>query len=223
MEFGVDVDAITFDASAKTITMSGYYADLGREQITQIKNLTTGDTIYNALFPQKHNISVSGGVITHTYDNGGHNDTDILQVMFVTAESMGYNSDADSLKVIEQAPLDQQILDELLLDAVTATANSTYVDCSGMGGFTLHVIATGTVNLTIQANHTNDNTSTAPATVGLVNSAGTASATPITLSAAGEYTYQFANLATAEYVRVRTVVTTGTVTMILLARALGGE
>lgn len=223
MEFGVDVDAITFDASAKTITMSGYYSDLGREQITHIKNLTTGDTLYNALFPQKYNIAVSAGVITHTYDNSNHQDTDIIQVTFVATESMGYNSDVDSLKVVEQAPLDQQILDELLLDAVTATANSTYVDCSGFGGFTLHIEATGTVNFTIEAHHTTDNTSTAPSAVGLVNAAGTASATPITLSAAGEYTYQFANLATAKYVRARVVITTGTASVTLLARALGGE
>ena len=223
MEIGIPQDNLTFDASANTITMTGYYEGINREQILIIKNLTTGDTIYNSLFPNKYNIAVSTGVITYTYDNAGHADTDILQITVILAESMGYDSTTDSISTTEKSPLDGHILDELMLDAITATANSTYVDCSGMGGFTLHVVTSGTVDMTIQVNHSTDNTSTAPASVGLVDSAGTAAATPITLSAAGEYSYQFANLASASYVRSRAVITTGTVTMILLGRALGGE
>jgi hypothetical protein len=223
MEIGIPQDNLTFDASANTITMTGYYEDINREQILKIKNLTTGDTMYDSLFPQKYNITVSTGVITYTYDNAGHADTDILQITVILAESMGYDSTTDSITTTENSPLDGHNLDELLLDAITATANSTYADCAGRGGFTLHVIASGTVDATIQVNHSTDNTSTAPASIGLVDAAGTAAATPITLSAAGEYTYQFANLASAKYIRGRIVVTTGTFTMTLLGRALGGE
>lgn len=141
MEIGIPQDNLTFDASAKTITMGGYYADIEREQILLIKNLTTGDTIYNSLFPNKYNIAVSSGVITHTYDNDGHADTDILQITVILSESMGYDSTTDSLKMTEQAPVDQQVLDELLLNAVTATGASTDVTVLDKARLTFVVVA----------------------------------------------------------------------------------
>lgn len=168
---------------------------------------------------------VKRGALQSPADTARTTDTIVRHVQVIGADgkSMPSGNASDSLSTTERSPLDGHNLDELLLDAVTATANSTYVDCAGRGGFTLHVIAAGTVNATIQMNHSTDNTSTAPAAIGLVNAAGTASATPITLSAVGEYTYQFSNLASAKYVRSRTVITTGTITMTLLGRALGGE
>lgn len=129
MEISVPNNNITFDASAQTITMNGYYSGVTREQIQHIKNLTTGDTLYNAAFPNKYNISVASGVITHNYDNSNHNDTDIIQVIVVLTETMGYNSTTGTLKITEQSPIDQQGLDSNpALNAVTTAQTSTYVN-----------------------------------------------------------------------------------------------
>lgn len=88
MEIAIPIDDISFDASAKTITITGFYIEVVREQILKIQNLTTGDTIYNTSNPNKHNISVSGGVITHTYDNPDQQDTDVIQVIVSPPEEI---------------------------------------------------------------------------------------------------------------------------------------
>lgn len=70
---------ITFGAEAKTITLGAPYTALSESQILKIVNLTTYETLYNAnvlRFP----ISIAGAVITHTYDNTHHADTDLLQI-----------------------------------------------------------------------------------------------------------------------------------------------
>jgi hypothetical protein len=69
----------TYDASAKQITLVAPYTALSWGQIISIKNLTLKQVLYDHENPT-HPISISGAVITHTYDNTGHQDTDILQV-----------------------------------------------------------------------------------------------------------------------------------------------
>ena len=69
----------TFSAEAKTITLGAPYTSLSESQILKIVNLTTYETLYDANvlgFP----ISMAAAVITHTYDNSYHADTDLLQV-----------------------------------------------------------------------------------------------------------------------------------------------
>lgn len=70
----------TFDASAKTITLSDPYHALNLGQIYQIKNLTTEANIYNST-EVKFPISISSDVITHTYDSEGMTDSDKLQII----------------------------------------------------------------------------------------------------------------------------------------------
>jgi hypothetical protein len=69
----------TYDASAKQITLVAPYTALSWGQIISIKNLTLKQVLYDHENPT-HPISISGAVITYTYDNTGHQDTDILQV-----------------------------------------------------------------------------------------------------------------------------------------------
>ncbi|MBC2746199.1 MAG: hypothetical protein HF975_04185 [ANME-2 cluster archaeon] len=75
----LDDNLYTFDASTKEITLAAPYNALSEGQVLKIKNLTTHAVIYEAE-SQRHPISVSGAVITHTYDNTRHSDTDLLQI-----------------------------------------------------------------------------------------------------------------------------------------------
>lgn len=69
----------TFDASAREITLVAPYTALSLGQIISIKNLTRKQVLYDHNNPL-HPISISGAVVTHTYDNTNHQDADILQV-----------------------------------------------------------------------------------------------------------------------------------------------
>lgn len=73
----------THDASAKTITLSDPYDNVTAEQIVHILNLTTGKFIYKYNnFSNGHpTISVTGGVITYTYDLSALENTDKLQIV----------------------------------------------------------------------------------------------------------------------------------------------
>jgi hypothetical protein len=71
---------ITFDASAKTITISGVYSDLSTGQVLKISDLTTGSIFYDSI-RNNNRITVSSGVITHTYTDGEAADADNLQVI----------------------------------------------------------------------------------------------------------------------------------------------
>jgi len=81
----------TFAAAAKTITLSTPYDALNVGQVISILNLTTGDLIYASDIrgqPARSSctetgcpISIAAAVITHTYDNPSHADTDKLQIV----------------------------------------------------------------------------------------------------------------------------------------------
>ena len=86
MEIVVPMSDVTFDASEKTITLGGDYSTVLHEQISRITNLTTGDLIYNSEDPNKYSISMASDVITHTYDNSRHNDTDSLQIVVILSD-----------------------------------------------------------------------------------------------------------------------------------------
>ena len=70
----------TFDASAKEITLVAPYTTLSEGQILKIVNMTTGAVIYDTIM-RKYPISISGAAITHTYDDTGMADADLLQVV----------------------------------------------------------------------------------------------------------------------------------------------
>lgn len=73
----------TFDASAKTITLAAPYDALDQAQIVSIFNVTTHDQMFD-IKNRKYSLSLSGAVITHTYDNTQHSDTDKLQIIVDT-------------------------------------------------------------------------------------------------------------------------------------------
>ena len=85
----LDDEEHTFDASTKEITLSVPYTSLSEGQILQITNLTTYAVIYDAR-TQRFPISISGAVITHTYDSSGMQDTDLLQVVIDVAGLADY-------------------------------------------------------------------------------------------------------------------------------------
>ncbi len=73
----------TFDASAQEITLLSPFDVVDEEQIIKITNLTTDAVIYDSsrgTYP----ITVSSGVITHTYNLTGMADTDTLQIILDT-------------------------------------------------------------------------------------------------------------------------------------------
>jgi len=219
MEISVPYDNITFDASAKTITMNGYYSGVSREQIQLIKNLTTGDTLYNAMFPNKYNIAVSGGAITHNYDNSNHSDTDIIQVTVMLTESMGYNATTDALKTTEQAPMDQQVLDATLLNAVTIPGASTAVYVLDKTYKTFHVIAT---NVTTGATFTFQISADGVKweTVNTFADGGTSGSATQAISANGNYAFAVDPKVSVKYMRANiTSLTDGTYTCYLQGRA----
>ena len=72
-----------FNAASKTITLSAPYDAISLGQIISIVNLTTGDDIYLSE-KRVHPISIAAAIITHTYDNSKHADTDKLQIIIDT-------------------------------------------------------------------------------------------------------------------------------------------
>ena len=73
----------TFDASAQEITLLSPFDSVDEEQILKITNQTTSAVIYDSA-RRTYPISVSSGVITHTYDLTGMADTDALQIILDT-------------------------------------------------------------------------------------------------------------------------------------------
>ena len=73
----------TFDASAKEITLLSPFDSVTEEQILKITNLTTDAVIYNSM-RRTHPLSMTGAIITHTYDATGMLDTDLLQIILDT-------------------------------------------------------------------------------------------------------------------------------------------
>lgn len=69
----------TLSAADSTITLVAPYDGLDVGQIVSIINVTKDDLIYSSE-RRVHSISIAGAVITHTYDNSNHADTDKLQI-----------------------------------------------------------------------------------------------------------------------------------------------
>jgi hypothetical protein len=95
MQLVVPDTNITFDASEKTITLSGTYSGVNTGQVMRIADLTTGSVFYDSEV-NRYPIGVTGGVITHTYTDASAADTDKLQVIVDTVgiklQSTGYDT-----------------------------------------------------------------------------------------------------------------------------------
>ena len=74
----------TFDASAKTVTLTDFTV-VEVERLLQITNQTDGVILYQANNPAKL-ATVSGNVITLTFDTTTMSDTDILQIYYDDGE-----------------------------------------------------------------------------------------------------------------------------------------
>lgn len=85
------IQPCTFDSSAKTITFTGL-ATVDIARISLITNVTDNIIIYQFNNPLKGG-TVSGNVLTLTYDTTGMSDTDNLQVIY---EVDDYNSGVDT-------------------------------------------------------------------------------------------------------------------------------
>jgi len=135
----------TLDATAKTITLSSPYNGIGIERIVLILDLDSNDVLYDVNL-KRDGISLSSGVITYSYDNNVQ-DGDNIRIILddadaFTSELLAYNISSDSLKILEQAPVDQQGLDEKVLNAVTAAGASTYVNVLDKARVIFAVVAT---------------------------------------------------------------------------------
>jgi len=105
----------TFDASTKKITLAAPYNALDEERVLKIVNLTTRDVIYD------HNrrtypISISNGVITHTYDDTVMEDDDVLQIIVDVVDSVSNGLTC----------FDHEIL--TVTESVVGLTSATYLD-----------------------------------------------------------------------------------------------
>jgi len=73
----------TLGASAKKITLISPWDTLEIASIISIKDITTGDQIYDSENID-YQITLSAGVITYTYPNGAQAYTDKLQIIVLT-------------------------------------------------------------------------------------------------------------------------------------------
>ena len=78
----------TFDASAKTLTLTSPYNTTSQEQIVTIRNLTKNIWIYDCTNTGRGNITVSEGVVTFDY-SATMEDTDIIQIKIDTGVDGG--------------------------------------------------------------------------------------------------------------------------------------
>ena len=74
---GSDVGSFVFDPASKTITFSG--VDLQLKNVLLITNVKTGDILYN-FASKSQQCSISGNVITLTFDTTLMNAADELQI-----------------------------------------------------------------------------------------------------------------------------------------------
>lgn len=79
MRLIVPAGLITFNPTAKTITLASPFNQVVESQVLTIRDDTTGENIYERVNP-KNPITVAAGVITYTYDSAHQLAADDLQV-----------------------------------------------------------------------------------------------------------------------------------------------
>jgi len=215
-------DGYTLDASVNTITLASPYDTISKEQLVLILDLDTNDVIYDVHL-KRDGITFSSGVITYSVDNNITDDTDDVRIVIddtsgTTQAIGGYSTTLDALKTIEQAPLDQQVLDETLLNAVTATGASTDVYVLDKNYITIEVVASSvTTGGTIDIEGTSDQTNYG--TIGVVDNSDTVSSS-ISISSDGTYYYDVKNASSVKYMRANlSSRTDGTYTVKIFGRA----
>jgi hypothetical protein len=120
---GIDVGSYTFDASAKTVTISGI-TSLLLNQFLLITNTTDNIIIYNFADPSLGGVLTSSGstsILTLTYNTATMSDTDNLQIFLEVAD----NTEESILllrrilKVLESSAIvDPRRRQKVVLDAI---------------------------------------------------------------------------------------------------------
>jgi hypothetical protein len=216
----------TLDTASTTITLG---TAVPLERIVSIIDLTSNDTIYDINL-RTGTLSITGTTITYTCDNN-MSDGDILRIIALSEDDAitsistntdtitdTINTDLNAQSVIEQAPLDQQLLNETALNAVTTAQSSTSIYTGDKQGITMCVVAAGTPAGTVKLQGSPDGTNTSD--LGLIDEAGNV-ATSYSITAAGTYFYSVVNAATLPYVIANlSSVTDGTFTIYVFGRAI---
>jgi hypothetical protein len=131
-----------------------------------------------------------------------------------------YNETLGSLETVEQAPVDQQVLDEKLLDAVTATGASTDVNVLDKSRLTIVAYASSvTTGGTLKIQGSPDGTNYADlATFADGNTTG---ATSQDITADGTYVFTLPSTLAIKYIRANlSARTDGTYTVYLYGGAI---
>lgn len=182
----------------------------------KIVNLTTGEA-YSMV-----NATISSTQITPSAaENVGLTEPATGDVLFipVVQDVRAYDDSLDLTKIAEQAPMDQQVLDEILLSAVTAAGPSSDVYVLDKKQLTVCIVASaisgaGSI-FTFQGSPDQSNYGA----VGSVNNVASVNSTQ-TIGANGTYIFEIVNASSLKWFRVNlTTRTDGTFTVYLFARS----
>jgi len=151
---------ITLDPVAKTITLTGPYAALELPMLIKVYNMTTNDMLYD-MDIKDTTATMSSNVITYTCNNPNIAADDVIRITIISSleVAIGVNTTTNSNLVTEQSPMDQQVVDVPLFNAVTTTGTSTGSQMLSKGRLTLCVLASSvTTGFTIDLQGSGDGT-----------------------------------------------------------------
>lgn len=219
-------DKYTIDSVAGTITLLVPFDALTIASINKIMDLDVNSTIYD--FEQKRTgVTLISGVISWTETIGNMTNDDELRIeideLSGATSISAYNETTNSINMVEQAPLDQQALDNRLLDGVTVAQTSTEVTVLDKKRLTFFLnVADGTTGgaITIQGvNDDGDAVDVAFYEIGDVSS--TKIASKVCTSTVGNYCFSLPeNLAFKKVTVTLGSYTNGTFTMDVFGGAL---
>lgn len=129
-------DEYTIDATLKKITLSGAYTALSLGQIKEIRNITTGSTLWDLRMPQG-GISISGAVISYTYDDSAMANTDDLRIEIDVSEGKYgvYQPQPFSAKAVDgsSATFDVSVFSEIGFTLTDAVCDGVLTVTDGFG------------------------------------------------------------------------------------------
>jgi len=144
----IQIKNYTFDASAKQVTLNDY-TSIDLDNVLLITNVTDNVIIYNFAVPTK-GATVSGNILTLTYDTTTMSDTDKLQIWFNDTD-MSFVTDESVIllrrvvKLLESnAVVDANMRQRMTVDVMPAVALSTVANM--IGGAVGNNPPTGSIN-----------------------------------------------------------------------------
>jgi hypothetical protein len=135
------INNYTFDASARTVTLSGY-ANVDLDGLLLITNVTDNVIIYNFAVPAL-GATATGSVITLVYDTSSMSDGDNLQIFYDDGTTQLTNSELRATAVpvsVAALPLPANAAQDATVSAVPASIGdvlwilrrlATYMESSG--------------------------------------------------------------------------------------------